>query len=50
MTKEFDEYKIMVAFKDEEHAKRAYLMHYPDNWEGYGEIEEISFMELTNEC
>ena len=49
LTKEFDEYKIMVAFKDEEHAKRGYLIHYPDNWEGYGGIEEISFMELVNE-
>ena len=48
LTKEFGEYKIMLGFKDKERAKRAYLMHYPDNWEGYGGIEEISFMELIN--
>lgn len=49
LTKEFDEYKIMIGFDTIEDAKQGYLVHYPDEWIGFGGIEEISLKELTNE-
>lgn len=49
LTKEFDEYKIMLGFSNIEDAKQGYLVHYPDEWIGFGGIEEITFKELTNE-
>ena len=49
LTKEFDEYKIMIGFETIEDAKQGYLVHYPDEWIGFGGIEEISLKELTNE-
>ena len=48
-SKEFDEYKIMIGFDTIEDAKQGYLVHYPDEWIGFGGIEEISLKELTNE-
>jgi len=49
LTKEFDEYKIMIGFDTIEDAKQGYLVHYPDEWIGFGGIEEITLKELTNE-
>jgi len=49
LTKEFDEYKIMIGFDTIEDAKQGYLVHYPDGWVGFGDIEEISLKELTND-
>lgn len=49
LTKEFDEYKIMIGFDTIEDAKQGYLVYYPDKWIGFGGIEEISLKELTNE-
>ena len=49
LTKEFDEYKIMIGFDTIEDAKQGYLVHYPDEWIGFGGIEEISLKELINE-
>jgi hypothetical protein len=49
LTKEFDEYKIMIGFDTIEDAKQGYLVHYPDEWIGFGGIEEISLKELTND-
>ena len=46
LTKDFDEYKIMIGFDNEEDAKQGYLIHYPDDWAGYGGVEEISFEEI----
>ena len=46
LTKDFDEYKIMIGFDNVEDAKQGYLIHYPDDWAGYGGIEEISFEEI----
>ena len=49
LTKEFDEYKIMIGFDSADEAKKEYLLHYPDNWQGCGGVKEISLKELTNE-
>ena len=49
LTKEFDEYKIMIGFDTIEDAKQGYLVHYPDEWISFGGIEEISLKELTND-
>jgi hypothetical protein len=46
LTKDFDEYKIMIGFDNMEDAKQAYLIHYPKGWAGYGGVEEISFEEI----
>ena len=48
-TGEFDEYKIMIGFNTIEDAKQGYLVHYPEGWVGFGDIEEISLKELINE-
>ena len=48
LTGKFDEYKIMIGFDTIEDAKQGYLVHYPDEWIGFGGIEEISLKELTN--
>jgi hypothetical protein len=34
LTKEFDEYKIMLGFDTIEDAKQGYLVHYPEGWVG----------------
>ena len=47
LTKEFDEYKIMLGFSNIEDAKQGYLVHYPDGWVGFGGIEQISFKDLS---
>lgn len=49
LTKEFDEYKIMLGFNTIEQAKQMYLSHFTDDWAGYGGIEEISSCQLRNE-
>lgn len=49
LTKEFDEYKIMLGFNTIEQAKQMYLSHFPDDWAGYGGIEEISSYQLRND-
>ena len=46
LTKKFDEYKIMIGFDNVEDAKQGYLIHYPDDWAGYGGIEEITLEEI----
>ena len=46
LTKEFDEYKIMIGFETIEDAKQGYLVHYPDGWVGFGGIEEITLEEI----
>ena len=46
LTKDFDEYKIMIGFDNAEDAKQGYLIHYPEDWTGYGGVEEISFEEI----
>ncbi len=46
LTKEFDEYKIMIGFMTMEHAKQGYLTYYPEDWAGYGGVEEITLEEI----
>lgn len=41
-TKEFDESKVMLGFKDEETAKQAYLNNYSKNWKGFRCITGVS--------
>ena len=38
----FDETKIMLGFKDEESAKKAYLSNYNTSWTGFWKITEVS--------
>jgi len=49
LTKEFDEYKIMIGFDTIEDAKQGYLVHYPDEWIGFGGIEEITLEHIKRE-
>ena len=46
LTKDFDEYKIMIGFDNIQDAKQGYLIHYPDDWAGYGGIEEITLQDI----
>ena len=46
LTGKFDEYKIMIGFDTIENAKQGYLVHYPDEWIGFGGIEEITLEEI----
>ena len=46
LTGKFDEYKIMIGFDTIEDAKQGYLVHYPDEWVGFGGIEEITLEEI----
>ena len=36
----------MIGFDNIEDAEQGYLIHYPDDWAGYGGIEEITFEEI----
>lgn len=38
----FDEHKVMYGFSDMESAKRAYLSNYEEDWQGLGNITEVS--------
>ena len=38
--------KIMIGFDTIEDAKQGYLVHYPDEWIGFGGIEEITLEEI----
>jgi hypothetical protein len=49
LTKEFDEYKIMLGFDTIEDAKQGYLVHYPEGWVGFGGIEEITLEHIKRE-
>lgn len=42
----FDEHKVMLAFPDEESARRAYLNSYEKGWKGLGSIVECSVSQL----
>ncbi|EMO66412.1 ParB-like protein [Leptospira kirschneri str. 200803703] len=47
----FDEHKLMLGFRNEKIAKKAYLKHYPKNWKGLGSIvalDEEGFQYFLN--
>ncbi|EKR98082.1 hypothetical protein LEP1GSC125_1568 [Leptospira mayottensis 200901122] len=47
----FDEHKLMLGFRSEKDAKKAYLKHYPKNWKGLGSIvalDEEGFQFFLN--
>lgn len=44
---DFDEHKVMVAFKDEDAAKKGYLANYQKGWNGMGPIVELAIPELA---
>jgi len=46
LTKEFDEYKIMLNFESIDDALAGYLKNYPEDWKGFGGIEEITLEEI----
>ena len=46
LTGEFDEHKIMIGFDNIRDATEGYLIHYPDNWKGFGGIEEITLQDI----
>lgn len=48
LTGKLDEHKIMIGFDNIFEAKAMYLRHYPDDWAGYGGIEEIRKNDLLN--
>ncbi len=41
-TKEFDESKVMLGFTSAEDAKAAYMSNYEADWQGFGNITEVS--------
>ncbi|UNE65293.1 ParB N-terminal domain-containing protein (plasmid) [Leptospira interrogans] len=48
----FDEHKLMLGFRKEKDAKKAYLKHYPKNWKGLGSIvtlDEEGFQYFLNQ-
>jgi hypothetical protein len=46
LTKEFDEYKIMLNFESIGDARVGYLKNYPKDWKGFGGIEEITLEDI----
>ncbi|AGS80612.1 ParB/RepB/Spo0J family partition protein [Leptospira noguchii] len=42
----FDEHKLMLGFRNETNAKKAYLKHYPKNWKGLGSIVTLNEEEF----
>lgn len=39
---EFDEHKVLVGFKNQRDAERAYLSEYPRGWQGMGAVHQMS--------
>ena len=46
LTKEFDEYKIMLNFESIDDARVGYLKNYPKDWKGFGGIEGITLEDI----
>lgn len=44
----FDETKVMLGFKSEEQAKKAYLSCYEKGWKGFSHITEVSIDNFKN--
>jgi len=44
----FDEYKVMIGFQNIEQAKEGYLVHYPDDWKGFGGIKEFDLQTFLD--
>ncbi len=42
----FDEHKVMLGFRNQEEAARAYRANYSADWDGLGSITEMSFPEF----